>query len=162
MNVAAGLYQADPHEFGPGKVHLIDAENLERTLCGKWLRAVPGKTTTSGRGTCKICLNAVENRERNKRMDAERRAESERLERARVAQNREWWDWYNAYLRSPVWRERAAMVRRRAGGICEGCGTQPATQVHHLTYKHVGREFLWELRAVCEECHDRIHSEERT
>jgi len=161
LNIAAGLWAADPHEFGPGKVHLVDAENTERTLCGKWLRAVPGKIATTGRGTCKICLNAVENRQHNKLMAEQRKAECERIERARLQQNKEWWDWYNAYLRSPAWRERAAQVRRRAGGICEGCGTQAATQVHHLTYKHVGKEFLWELRAICEECHDRIHGEEQ-
>jgi 5-methylcytosine-specific restriction endonuclease McrA len=34
-----------------------------------------------------------------------------------------------------------------------------ATQVHHTTYKHVGNEFLWELRAICDECHDRFHED---
>ena len=160
MNIAAGLWVADPHEFGPGKTHLVDAENNERTLCGKWLKAVPGKMATTGRGTCKICLNAVENRKHNQIMQEERQRESDRLERERAAKSREWWDWYNAYLRSAAWRERAALVRRRAGGVCEGCAMRQATQVHHVTYKHVGNEFLWELRAVCDACHDRIHGEE--
>lgn len=161
MNIASGLWSAEPHEFGPGKVHLVDAENEEKTLCGKWLKAVPGKLTTSGRATCKICLNAIENRKHNQIMAAERQRESERLERERVAHSKEWWAWYNEYLRSPAWRDRAALVKKRAGGICEGCGTRPAAQVHHVTYKHVGNEFLWELRAICNNCHERIHGEEQ-
>ncbi|MCK1357156.1 MULTISPECIES: hypothetical protein [unclassified Bradyrhizobium] len=34
-----------------------------------------------------------------------------------------------------------------------------ATQVHHLTYKHIFREFVFELIAVCDECHSRLHSD---
>jgi hypothetical protein len=157
--IASGLWAADPHEFGPGKIHLVDAQNQEKTLCGKWLRAVPGKLATSGRGTCKICLNAVENRTHNRLLEEERRREQERLERERGAQNREWWERYDRYLSSPEWRQKAALVKRRAGGTCEGCGTNQATQVHHVTYKHVCNEFLWELRAVCNECHERIHED---
>jgi hypothetical protein len=29
---------------------------------------------------------------------------------------------------------------------------------HHLAYKHVGHEFLFELAALCLECHARVHS----
>jgi hypothetical protein len=32
--------------------------------------------------------------------------------------------------------------------------------VHHLTYAHVFNEFLFELMAVCDECHDRLHRED--
>ena len=32
-----------------------------------------------------------------------------------------------------------------------------ATQVHHLTYQHVFAEFAFELVAVCDECHARLH-----
>jgi hypothetical protein len=149
--VASGLWAADPHEFGPGKIHLVDAENQEKTLCGK--------IVSTGRGTCKICLNAVENRTHNRILEEERRRDQERLERERGERSREWWAWYNNYLRSEAWKARAALVRQRSGGMCEGCGTRRATQVHHLTYKHVGDEFLWELRAICNECHDRIHEE---
>jgi 5-methylcytosine-specific restriction endonuclease McrA len=53
------------------------------------------------------------------------------------------------------------LVLQRANGHCEGCGQRKAVQVHHLTYEHVGQEFLWELRAVCSECHDRLHPDRR-
>jgi len=36
-------------------------------------------------------------------------------------------------------------------------GSEPATEVHHLTYQHVGHEFLFELVAICRECHTRWH-----
>jgi 5-methylcytosine-specific restriction endonuclease McrA len=69
----------------------------------------------------------------------------------------EWWDRYNSYLCSPEWQARRALVFDRAGDICEGCRERRATQVHHLTYSHVTNEFLWQLVAICEECHARFH-----
>jgi hypothetical protein len=69
-------------------------------------------------------------------------------------------EWYADYLRSPEWGRRRAAVMRRANGVCEGCGECPPTEVHHLTYKHVGREFLFELVALCEGCHTRAHQDE--
>lgn len=81
------------------------------------------------------------------------RAEAEEQE------NANWHDWYQDYLRSPGWRQRRDLVMGRAGGICEGCLTRPASQVHHLTYDHVGDELLFELRAVCRECHEKIHAD---
>jgi hypothetical protein len=73
----------------------------------------------------------------------------------------EWRAKYNAYLNSPDWRAKRAAVLKRAGGICEGCGSRPATQAHHRTYSHVFEEFLFELVALCDECHDRIHQDDR-
>lgn len=69
----------------------------------------------------------------------------------------DWWATYNAYLESEEWTTRRQHVLERAGGICEGCRDARATQVHHLTYKHVGRELLWELAAVCNDCHEALH-----
>lgn len=68
-----------------------------------------------------------------------------------------WWRWYRRYLQSPEWEERRFKVLARAHQRCEGCGRAIATQVHHLSYAHVGQEFLWELVAVCEDCHRRCH-----
>jgi 5-methylcytosine-specific restriction endonuclease McrA len=64
---------------------------------------------------------------------------------------------YKQYLQSEAWRRRRELVLRRALGICEGCGQASATEVHHLTYDHVGNEFLWELVAICRDCHERYH-----
>jgi 5-methylcytosine-specific restriction endonuclease McrA len=64
---------------------------------------------------------------------------------------------YRAYLRSDHWLDIRRRVLQRAQGLCEGCLRRRATQVHHLTYAHAGAEFLWELVAVCEQCHARVH-----
>ncbi len=66
---------------------------------------------------------------------------------------------YAAYLKSPEWRAKSRQVILRAQGMCEGCRERPATQVHHLTYEHRFNEFLWELVAICENCHARVHPE---
>lgn len=73
------------------------------------------------------------------------------------AESAEWWARYNEYLNSPEWKMRRALVMNRANGICEGCLSRPAEQVHHKTYEHVTEEFMWELVAICEPCHERIH-----
>lgn len=82
--------------------------------------------------------------------DSQRRIEHE--EKAN-----EWWDRYKAYLKTSEWKHRRRLVMLRSQGICEGCRERPAKEVHHLTYAHVCEEFLFELVALCEECHDRIH-----
>jgi hypothetical protein len=106
---------------------------------------------------CKGCLTSLEaerRREQQQREWAKRRAEREE-------QRRQWWDWYDRYLESPEWRARRKLVLRRAGGICEGCLERRATQVHHRTYEHVGDELCFELIAICDQCHDRVHADKR-
>jgi hypothetical protein len=93
--------------------------------------------------------------------------EEERLEQLRLfheqreAQSEEWRAWYQEYLGTTAWRDRRSLVLRRANGTCEGCGEARATEVHHLTYAHVGNEFLWELVAVCRDCHERFHGKSK-
>jgi hypothetical protein len=70
----------------------------------------------------------------------------------------EFWTRYNGYLNSAEWKAKRTKVLRRARDICEGCLEKSATQVHHLTYAHVFNECLFELVAVCDECHERIHA----
>jgi len=65
---------------------------------------------------------------------------------------------YDDYLRSDEWKRRAAKVMRRADDLCEGCLTNAATEVHHLTYANIGREFAFELVALCDVCHARTHA----
>lgn len=65
---------------------------------------------------------------------------------------------HNAYLDSPAWKDRRRLVLERAQGLCEGCRKAGATEVHHLSYAHWGQELLFELVALCGDCHDRIHA----
>jgi 5-methylcytosine-specific restriction endonuclease McrA len=78
-------------------------------------------------------------------------------EEQRAARSQAWWDWYNAYLRTDAWWAKRAQVLKRDNWICQGCYERQATQVHHLSYAHVGDELLFELASICDECHDRAH-----
>jgi hypothetical protein len=69
---------------------------------------------------------------------------------------------YDLYLEGPVWAAKRAAVLKRANYICEGCLTNKATQIHHLTYDHIFKELLFELVAVCTDCHARIHAVNET
>lgn len=67
---------------------------------------------------------------------------------------------YRTYMQSPAWQKKRDKVLKRANGICEGCGEARADDVHHLTYEHFMDEFLFELVAICRDCHIRIHQDE--
>jgi len=69
----------------------------------------------------------------------------------------EWFREHAEYLQSDEWRLRRRLVLQRASGRCEGCGLNDATQVHHLKYDNWKAEFLFELVAICDSCHDRLH-----
>jgi 5-methylcytosine-specific restriction endonuclease McrA len=64
-------------------------------------------------------------------------------------------------MQSAGWRRRRAQALRRTGRRCQECGAR-ATDVHHLTYAHLGDERPDELIAVCESCHNRLHGRART
>lgn len=87
------------------------------------------------------------------------RAECEsQAERERDA--REWQARYEEYIQSADWKRRRAKILKRDGGVCRGCLSRPATQVHHLTYERLGREMAWDLIAVCAKCHRAVHNAE--
>ena len=69
-------------------------------------------------------------------------------------------DEYQSYLETIDWKGLRQKVFKRSGGMCEGCLENKATQVHHLTYEHVGNEFMWEVVAICNECHERYHKDD--
>lgn len=81
--------------------------------------------------------------------------EREELERERL--KKLWKQRYDEYLETDEWKVRRELVILRSQGICEGCRRNRASQVHHTTYQNVGEEFLFELVAVCRDCHDRYH-----
>lgn len=69
-------------------------------------------------------------------------------------------DDYEIYLRSDTWKRRRAKILERCGGVCEGCLTERAHDVHHKTYRHYKQEFAFELIALCRACHQRIHGKD--
>lgn len=91
-------------------------------------------------------------------VEAKRQQERDSL---RQVQSKEWWAWYNVYLNSDKWKEKARRVRERDGGICQACCIRQATQVHHKTYEHVGDEPLFDLVSICDKCHDHLTAIDR-
>jgi 5-methylcytosine-specific restriction endonuclease McrA len=81
----------------------------------------------------------------------------EEYDARREVQRQEFWERWTPYLSSPEWYEKRGQVLRRANFICEGCGINRATQVHHTTYRNIGNEFLFQLVALCRDCHERYH-----
>jgi 5-methylcytosine-specific restriction endonuclease McrA len=63
---------------------------------------------------------------------------------------------YNNYLKTTEWQERRKEVLIRDNYLCQACLKARATQVHHLSYDHWGQEPLFELVAICNECHEKI------
>lgn len=61
---------------------------------------------------------------------------------------------YHEYLASRKWAAKKDIVKFRSGGRCERCKNGSQRAVHHLTYEHVGDEYINELLAVCQGCHD--------
>lgn len=78
-------------------------------------------------------------------------------EKSRADNDAAWRASYESYMDSPDWQEKRRLVLRRDDRVCQGCGAARATDVHHLTYAHLGHEFLWELVAICRCCHERLH-----
>jgi hypothetical protein len=70
---------------------------------------------------------------------------------------------YEEYLNSQEWKDKRAAAKKRDNNECQICGQTNDLCVHHLTYTHVeydpekkrveGREFLFELVTLCNECH---------
>jgi len=66
---------------------------------------------------------------------------------------------YHDYLSSEVWRRKRARVIERDGFQCTQCRNTESLQVHHLTYRYIGRERLCDLVTLCDACHKRVHAE---
>lgn len=75
----------------------------------------------------------------------------------------EWRLIYDAFLRSPSWTEKRDRIMTRAHSICECCLHAAVTQVHHVTYPQpltldaLAKQPNWQLRAICNDCHERVH-----
>lgn len=83
------------------------------------------------------------------------RIKTQQDERDRAKQ--QWREYYDWYINSAQWRAKRQEVLERDNYVCCGCRKRKATQVHHLTYDHIGQELLWELVSVCDDCHQVVH-----
>jgi len=65
---------------------------------------------------------------------------------------------YHAYLETDEWSAKRLKVLIRDEYLCRACLENRATVVHHLTYAHIYNEPLYDLVAVCKQCHELIHN----
>jgi 5-methylcytosine-specific restriction endonuclease McrA len=129
---------------------------LQCLTCGDTTRIPKDKVTNPDSFDIKL----VDEELRDKWWKARDNYRSQLYREHEIKEKKEWFDWYDTYLKSPMWAKKRAVVLKRANYICEGCLEKPATQVHHLTYKHVGNEMLFDLVAICDDCHRIIHDSE--
>lgn len=64
---------------------------------------------------------------------------------------------YSVYIESAAWRAKREKLFAARGKKCEYCKSTKNIQVHHLTYKRLGREWLQDLQVLCVTCHKAIH-----
>ena len=68
---------------------------------------------------------------------------------------------YDKYLQSNEWKMKRDFVFKRDNYTCQACLSRRAEDVHHLTYRHVFNEPLFDLVSVCRLCHEKITQMER-
>lgn len=64
---------------------------------------------------------------------------------------------YHEYILSPQWKARAQRAIKRAGNRCQVCGNIRKLQVHHNTYRNLGKEKAADLCVLCARCHALFH-----
>lgn len=60
-------------------------------------------------------------------------------------------------ISSKAWNTLKEQILERDGHRCVQCLNKENLQVHHLTYKRVGKEVLKDLVTLCKRCHDEVH-----
>lgn len=65
---------------------------------------------------------------------------------------------YAKYLMSSKWKRKRYRAMKLAGWWCQVCNNAKAVDVHHLTYERIFNELASDLRAVCRDCHGKLHS----
>lgn len=65
---------------------------------------------------------------------------------------------YGEYLKTRHWQDTRFKALCQGNFTCRKCGQfGGALEVHHKTYKRLGREKPRDLRVLCGECHREVH-----
>jgi hypothetical protein len=75
---------------------------------------------------------------------------------------------YKEYLFSEHWKDfkrrffsehkkMRGMMKRLGKYVCQGCKTDGRLEVHHWTYKNLGKEKLGDVLLLCRNCHETVH-----
>lgn len=74
---------------------------------------------------------------------------------------------YDQYMRSDEWVKKRAERLELDDNKCAMCGrlngyqkdgVTPILQVHHISYKNLGKEPMEDLISLCPSCHKKIHN----
>lgn len=125
--------------------------------CGRFIRAISKRAPEIIQMPNRVAFDETLQEKWRQRQREYSEQRQQARDAARQEQNAEWWAKYSRYLETNAWRLKRQAVLTRANNWCEGCAMRPAVHVHHTTYEHVFNEFLFELVALCEPCHRRIH-----
>lgn len=91
---------------------------------------------------------------------ARNRARFEERQKEQIAEREARRASYSAFTATDKdWHALRNKVMLRANWRCEACLNADARDVHHTTYNHGRLPPAWELKAVCRQCHARLHSE---
>jgi len=69
---------------------------------------------------------------------------------------------YREYLSTEHWKQLRvrffeSKLFERAKFSCLNCHQKDRLQVHHKTYRRLGKEWLGDMIALCPECHESLH-----
>lgn len=64
---------------------------------------------------------------------------------------------YSAYLQSNHWKRKRSKSLSRAKYRCQLCNSDQDLNVHHRTYKNLGKEDYSDLTVLCTMCHEKHH-----
>lgn len=131
--------------FANGRYHL----QAQCLACGELVGKFVAQEGISLDEVAGVDYALMEAKEQERRTAREQQAAQARLSRHLQ---------YEEYLRnSPNWQRLRAAVLKRDRGVCQGCLSTAATEVHHTTYVHIYEELAYELVSVCRDCHERAH-----
>ena len=65
---------------------------------------------------------------------------------------------YYEYLKSDHWKNFKKYYYKYNPKICASCGSQEKLNLHHRTYKNLGRETFKDIICFCESCHNKKHN----
>jgi hypothetical protein len=92
-----------------------------------------------------------------KDIDVEKKINTIKKEEKPLSKKERWFkEKYIPYLKSKEWKVKRLLVLERDNYLCQACLKSKATEVHHLTYKHVFNEPCFELVSICNPCHKLI------
>ena len=146
----------------PRKLKNANGDWLVRRQCPNCGKAIPPFLAVRRFDLSKLALFDEEARMRHEAAEAEEYdRRRDRLAEARQIEYDERREKYAAYLLTDRWRAKREKVLLRDGYRCTACWDAEATEVHHLTYAHIGDEPLFDLTSVCAACHRRITKMDR-